>query len=232
VPAWITRLALLALLAAVLYAAWWYRGALPNAWNPWTPLLIEDKPNWLTRMKLKRLSDDPELCLATLAQSRFQYRSVPDRQTDRGCRLDNAVSIQRTSVEVNAPFILSCRGTVALALWERHILHPAGASNFGQPIVKMEHLGSYACRAIAGSSTGKLSRHATADAIDIAAFVLADDRRVAVARHWDDTAEAGMFLREIRDGACKIFDGILSPDYNDAHGDHFHLDVGSHRICR
>ena len=32
------------------------------------------------------------------------------------------------------------------------------------------------------------------------------------------------FLREVRDGACDLFATVLSPDYNAAHADHFHLD--------
>jgi hypothetical protein len=229
---WTARLVTLGLLVAIGYGIWAYRDALPDAWNPWAPLRIEDEPNLLTRMKLGRLADDPALCLATLAEAGFLYRSIPDRQTASGCRLDNAVAIERTSVAVDAPFILSCRSAVALALWERHVLHPAAASAFADPIVEWEHLGSYACRAVRGSDTGRLSRHATADAIDIAAFVLASKQRIAVDDHWSDKGAPGLFLREVRDGACGIFDSILSPDYNAAHHDHFHLALGPHRLCR
>ena len=40
------------------------------------------------------------------------------------------------------------------------------------------------------------------------------------------------FTRELRDGACGLFNGVLGPDYNAAHRDHFHLDNGPFRICR
>jgi len=36
----------------------------------------------------------------------------------------------------------------------------------------------------------------------------------------------------VRDGACRFFDVVLGPDYNDAHRDHFHLDMGAYRACR
>jgi len=132
--AWATRLVTLGLLAAIGYGIGSYRDVLPDAWNPWAPLRIEDEPNLLTRMKLGRLADDPALCLSTLAEAGFLYRSIPDRQTGSGCSLDNAVAIERTSVAVNAPFILSCRSAVALALWERHVLHPAEDSNLLIPL--------------------------------------------------------------------------------------------------
>jgi hypothetical protein len=34
------------------------------------------------------------------------------------------------------------------------------------------------------------------------------------------------------DGGCRLFRGMLSPDYNDAHRDHFHLDMGPYILCR
>lgn len=67
-----------------------------------------------------------------------------------------------------------------------------------------------------------------ADAIDVSGFRLADGTRIAVARDWRDD-HRGAFLRDIRDGACKLFATILSPDYNAAHADHLHLDQANRR---
>ncbi|MBU2089188.1 MAG: extensin family protein, partial [Alphaproteobacteria bacterium] len=35
-----------------------------------------------------------------------------------------------------------------------------------------------------------------------------------------------------RDSACRYFNTVLGPEYNTAHADHFHLDLGKSRICR
>ncbi len=43
--------------------------------------------------------------------------------------------------------------------------------------------------------------------------------------------ERGEFLRAVRDGACRFFGGVLSPDYNAAHANHFHFDMGWWKIC-
>jgi hypothetical protein len=64
----------------------------------------------------------------------------------------------------------------------------------------------------------------------VAGFVLANGERIRVVNDWNNSH--GAFLREVRDGACQFFDGVLSPDYNAAHRDHFHLDRGPYRICR
>ena len=47
-----------------------------------------------------------------------------------------------------------------------------------------------------------------------------------------DPGAEGRFLRRSRDGACRWFGAVLSPDYNTAHRDHFHLDRGAFRACR
>ena len=205
---------------------------VPDAWNPWAPLKIEEPLGWLTRFKLARLSANDDLCLATLALAEMRYTSVPNRKTTPGCGFDNAVTIERTSVRVNEPFTLSCRAAVSLALWERHVLHPEARKHLSEQIVRIEHFGSYACRNINGQEDAPLSRHATADAFDVASFRLASGRQIRIERDWPaDTAE-GQFLRAARDGACRVFDSVLGPEYNAAHRDHFHLERGNYRSCR
>lgn len=98
-----------------------------------------------------------------------------------------------------------------------------------------------------------LSEHALANAIDITGFVTRDGRRVRVLDGWKKTrgvvpAAAGAgpagfddpppesaearFLRAVRDGACDVFRGVLGPDFNAAHRNHFHFDMGRHSVCR
>jgi hypothetical protein len=41
---------------------------------------------------------------------------------------------------------------------------------------------------------------------------------------WTGGNAEAAFLREVRDGACRIFATVLSPEYNEAHRDHLHFD--------
>lgn len=243
--AWLLLL-LLALL--IVWALRSGRIAVPEAWNPWAPLRIDAPPNWLTRIKLSRASGDREACRAALAQAQMQAVPLDDRVTGPGCGFDNALRIERTSIGVGQPFSLSCRAALSLALWERHVLQAAAQSHLGTRVETIEHLGSYACRNLYGEDGRRRSQHATADALDIAGFALADGRRIRVQRDWPSRpgaadAEPGAdveasftpearFLRAVRDGACRYFDAVLGPDYNRAHADHFHFDRGRARICR
>ena len=76
------------------------------------------------------------------------------------------------------------------------------------------------------------SQHAYANALDVAAFRTTSGRRVSVLHDFHDPGPNGRFLRRARDGACRWFGAVLSPDYNSAHRDHFHLDMGRFGACR
>lgn len=99
-------------------------------------------------------------------------------------------------------------------------------------MTRIEHVGTYSCRRVYGGAVGLPSQHATANAIDVAAFRLTDGRRVSVFSGWRGDAKERAFLHEVRDGGCRVFRGVLSPDYNVAHRDHLHLDMGPYGLCR
>ena len=218
--------------AAVAVSIW--RGWLPVAdrWNPWAPLDVRDEPNLITPFKLWRLQEDPTLCEAALQTSTLRYTHQADSAADAKCPLTNTLRIQGGDVALSSSFLSSCRLAVAYALFDIHQLQPAAQSVFGQKVTQVDHLGSFACRNIYNRSEGRLSQHATANALDIAGFRLADGRRISVLKDWKDEGDEARFLRLVRDGACQQFNTVLSPDYNAAHRNHFHLDMGRWRVCR
>src|SRR3546814_1746792 len=110
-----------------------------------------------------------------------------------------------------------------MALWTRDVVQPLAHAHFGQKVVELENLGSYNCRTIAGRQAQ--SEHSTANAIDISAFVLADGTRISLINDWAGGDRRSEYLHAVRDGSCDLFSTVLSPDYNRAHADHFHLDM-------
>ena len=126
---------------------------------------------------------------------------------------------------------VTCSLASALEGWARFGVDRAARLTLGSPLARIDTFGSYNCRNVAG--TDHRSAHATANAVDIAAFVLADGRRISVKGNWSDGTPAERnFLRVVRTNACKRFAIVLTPDYNIAHHDHFHLEVGPQRpIC-
>ena len=223
-----------AILAIASAAALWHSGQwrVPDRYDPWAPLSIVEAPGWLTRWKLMRLSHHPDLCRQVLGQVSWQLQAVPDRQTAEGCGFRNAVRVDRMRLRISEPFTLSCPAAVSLALWEHHVVMPAALRHLGRPLDRLEHFGSYSCRNLYGRESGSRSRHATADAFDVAGFVLYGGQRITVARDWRKQGPEALFLRDLHEGACRWFDVVLGPEYNAAHADHLHLDRGTQRLCR
>jgi len=235
-------LALCAALAAGVWAVASGRVEIPERFNPWAPLDVAAEPDWLTGYKLARARRDPARCLAALANTGMQYDPLPDRVTGPGCGFENAVRLRGAGVRLGTAPSLSCPMALSFFMWERHALQPAARRHFGQPVVAIDHLGSYACRninrgegAVPGASR---SRHATADALDVAGLTLANGRRISVQRDWEPAGSNAaadpdaLLLRDAHQGGCRFFDGVLGPAYNAAHRDHLHFETGGFSMCR
>ena len=203
---------------------------LPPRWDPRTPLDVRAPPDWLSGWRLWRLRRDPTLCAQALATSQLDYVTQPDSRLGTDCPLRNIVRVRAGEAGFNSSFLATCSLAVSYALFEHHGLQPLARKTFGQPVARIDHYGSFACRTIGGGR--RWSRHATANALDIAAFRLADGRRISLVANWPGEGREARFLRGVRDAACKHFQGVLGPDYNAAHRDHFHLEVGGFGLCR
>ena len=227
---WIFGLVLLMIGGAAI-SVW--RGWLdmPPQWNPWAPLDVKATPNWLTGYKLMRLRSDPERCAQALSSAELRVTRQAD-SPDAKCPLIAAVRVQGGEVALSSSFLASCPLAVAYAMFEHHTLQPVAQAVYGEKVVRLDHLGSFACRNVYNRESGALSRHASADALDIAGFRLADGRVINVLKDWPRQNQDAQFLRQVRDGACEAFSVVLSPDYNAAHRNHFHVDVGRWSLCR
>lgn len=203
-----------------------------ESWNPWSPLDVQAPLDMWTRLKLARIDHDVAACKAALATAKITFQPIADRATGDGCGFESAVRITATTANVGPSFALSCRSAVGLAMWETHALQPTAERLFGAKVARIEHFGSYSCRNIYGRDSGPRSRHATADALDVSGFVLADGQRISVLKDWPGEPKQATFLRDIHRSACRYFGSVLGPDYNAAHRNHFHLDRGGYGICR
>ena len=221
----------LLVIGVVALSVWRGWVSLPPPWNPWAPLDVQAEPNWLTPYKLMRLRSDPLLCDQALSSAGLRTTRQAD-SPDATCPLSNTLRVQGGEVALSSSFLASCPLAVGFALFERHTLQPAAQTAYGQAVTRVDHLGSFACRNVYGRENGRRSQHASANALDIAGFRLADGRTVSVLKDWSKDNDDGRFLHQVRDGACELFSVVLSPDYNAAHRNHFHLDMGLWQLCR
>lgn len=208
------------------------RGWLPPGDDPWARLDLGAAPGLFTARQLRTLSDDPVACLAVLKAAPIDFAPIPDQPILDGCGFADALRYRGEKARFREPVALTCAMAAGLVLFERQVLQPAAEALLGSRVTRIEDFGTYNCRNIGREESRRRSEHAKANAIDLAGFTLADGRHVTVARDWGRDSPEGRFLTRLRDGACGLFNVVLGPEFNAAHRDHFHIDMGPFDACR
>jgi hypothetical protein len=128
-------------------------------------------------------------------------------------------------VAVRPTATLACPIVSALDRWLAESVQPAAQRWFGARVVEIKQISAYSCRGMNGNSNAHISEHAFGNALDIAAFTLADGRRVSVKDGWHGMPEEQGFLRDVQAAACQQFTTVLAPGSNAYHYDHIHVDL-------
>ena len=140
-------------------------------------------------------------------------------------------------IEVKPAATLACPIVSALDRWFANSVQPAARKWFNQPVVEVKQISAYSCRGMNGQAGAHISEHAFGNALDIAAFVLADGHRITVKGAWSSgSPEEQGFLRDVQASACDQFTTVLAPGSNQFHYDHIHVDLmrraSGRRICQ
>lgn len=133
------------------------------------------------------------------------------------------------TVRLNSASILDCSMIPTLDSWIAKVVQPDAQARFGEPVVQINTMGTYACRGINNASGASLSEHAFGNAMDVGGFVLASGREINVMRGWKgDDPQASAFLHDAHAGACDYFTTVLGPGSNVFHYNHVHMDLAMH----
>jgi hypothetical protein len=230
---WFSKLLLLVLVLSGAFAAFWF-GMVPQRLSPLAPISLAEPDHWFLDFRLKALKQEPAVCAATLKRPHIAATAIEDRPVADRCGWRNAVRISEVAGAELAAAELTCETAAALALWAEHDLQPLAQRLLGARVVRIDSMGTYACRNIVGNRalTAFRSQHASANAIDVSGFRLSDGRAIRLLADWQRKDAIGEFLREAHRRACRYFRVALSPDFNAAHRDHFHFDRGFMWTCR
>lgn len=129
------------------------------------------------------------------------------------------------TVTIRPAATLSCPMVASLQRWFTQSVQPLAQKHFGKKVQKIRNVSSYVCRNRYGDTTTRISEHAYANALDIAAFELQGGEKITILKDWDNAeGEKSAFLHALHSSACKLFGTVLGPNANAAHKDHFHLD--------
>ena len=218
---------------ALLVIAALRQGWIPPKYSP-LPAIVYDRPTpVIVDWQLKELAVDDALCRGLVSTSFIEARRIPDKVTGEGCGWSNAVRMSRVGGARFPASRVNCAVAGAMTLWVVNVVQPLAAKYFNSKVVAMRQMGVYNCRNIIGSRywSARRSQHATANAVDVGGFRLANGQFISVKNDWKTQGKKARFLREVFEGACPFFRVALSPNYNSAHHDHFHFDRGPYWRC-
>ncbi len=219
---------------AILFAA--IDKSIPSQYLPWHKLDVEAPVGSATKTQLLRLALSPNAaCQSAIEQAAdFKTLAAEPHRPKPPCGWDVARLVYGSTATKLSPgeATMQCPLAIASYIWLREV-NAAADRYLGAQLSQIHHAGSYTCRRQIGNSSQAWSEHAFANAWDVTAFELDDGQIISVMRDWDgDNKNYRKFLRTAHDKACQIFRVTLGPEYNSAHKDHFHLDMGPSATCR
>jgi len=173
---------------------------------------------------------DETACRQRLAALGVAFKPAPPIDDGPACRVPAPVSVASLGeVALSPPALLTCPAAEALALWLRDDVAPAARSELGTEVAAITQSSTYVCRTRNHVPGAKMSEHARANAIDIAALRFTDGRDFVVAALAGEAPEMRRFRHAIRAAACGPFRTVLGPGSDATHADHLHLDMAERR---
>jgi hypothetical protein len=208
-------------------------GRMPPASEP-APIPPPPRPSGTPSGGTTRLSQPSanlRKCLANLDRMHVRYVRLSDIRRN-SCHLVDAVEVHGVG-SISVPQVtLRCETADRLAHWLSEDLSTLAKRHLNSAASGIGTMGSFVCRNVVGIDEKRLSDHAFGNAVDVSAVKLADGRRLTVTDGWHGDPDEQAFWRALRAAACKRFNVTLSPDYNAAHFNHLHFDMGAKRGCR
>ncbi len=196
----------------------------------------EQAPNITPGSAPRREESDADLaaCLVKLRALGVAFETMVP--IDGACGVPHPLNVTTlgAGVAISPETVLNCATTHALAEWVQDVVEPASTRTLGSRLKGIRQDSAFVCRNRNNDPNAKISEHAYANAIDVAAFEFADRNDVGIGTNEAGSAEAD-FETAIRAGACRYFTTVLGPGSNAAHATHFHFDLaerkGGYRLC-
>jgi hypothetical protein len=177
-------------------------------------------------------SQAEEECLAQKGIQPTTYTEpVPAISGPAACGIDHPFRVSALgngAIALTGHPVLGCPIINTVDHWLAESVQPAAQRAFGQPVIEVRQIAAYGCRTRNNQYTSRVSEHAFGNAIDIAAFTLADGRKITIQNGWRGETDEQAFLAEVFEAACQRFSTILGPGSNAFHYDHIHLDLARH----
>ena len=172
-------------------------------------------------------SPEEEACLWRLRGLGVAIAPQPPIETAQGCRIAAPLAVRELSPEifVDPEVMLTCPAAEAVTRWMQDVVVPAAQEYLESSPTGLVQASSVACtetEADPGSAA-----HVSGNAIDVTGFMFADRAVFSIQSPNEDkgvrAARERAFMRTIREGACRYFRNVVSPDGDDGHPGRLHL---------
>ena len=206
------------------------------------PVLTKSEARTASIEPTELKSGDAGDCESSLRDSKVRFDAVPASFGNAKCPINDPVrlhSIETPSGIVNFPEgpVFNCRFARQFALWISDTGSAVVLAKMNKRLERVATGPGYDCRQRNGDSSGKMSEHAAGGAVDITSMTLVGGTTLRMADAVDVNSPSYAVLRALRTTACGYFTTVLGPGANEAHKEHYHLDLGVHgksgnyRIC-
>jgi hypothetical protein len=186
-------------------------------------------------------ASDYAQCVSDLSSRNVVFEQV-GAVTQQGCQLLGAIELTSVptafgDVNISGRPTMLCGFVRQFSDWVRDVGAPLTLAYTGQKLERIEIGSSFRCAARYDKPGQIPSEHAKGDAVDIFAFVLANNRSIHVKPEDSATPVERDLVRVLRTTACAYFTTVLGPWTDPAHAEHLHFDTGMHgatpnyRIC-
>ena len=192
-----------------------------------------DIPGDQSRQSPTTQSSQCQQQLAGLAE----FKPIPPITGPGECVANDVVSLELVllpdghRVVLSRSVVLRCSMAETVAHWVRDDVAPIIAT-LGSSLRSIETLDSFVCRGRNGATSGKISEHGRANALDVRALKLADGRSIALT----DIQISKPMRENLRQSACVRFTTVLGNGADGYHDGHVHLDLiersNNYKICQ
>lgn len=172
--------------------------AAPSAGGLAEPATATPDNQWSTDEIAKAQSE----CLRVLARLDVDLEILKPIRKDR-CGAPAPVKLKsigtgRDRIEIQPAATLTCPMVEAVKTWLVDGLQPVAQATFDSRMKSVQNVSSYACRNRYGDANGRLSEHALANALDVAAFTLVNGQSIRLVEHWGPNARKAKARAEAR----------------------------------
>ena len=172
------------------------------------------------------LPTEEAACRRRLTELGVDFTEHKAESDPEGCAMPYPLTVRSLGPDIGLQpqAEMNCAMAEVTARFARDVVSPHAQKLFRSKLKSITHASAYVCRPRAGTRT--LSEHAFGNALDIAAFTLADGTAVAV--ELEPTEKNGQFVDTVRRSACGPFKTVLGPGDPD-HSGHLHFDLAPRR---